>query len=116
MPIHFKSGGLRRKLLRSFLGLTVFGLVLLCISLIAIFWLRTSANRLALQHAPGVEAALQARIGIQRSLAGLRGWVALGRGEFRDERRGEDRPPDDSSLSRSAVAHLAADCALNRYT
>ncbi len=88
MPIHFKSGGLRRKLLRSFLGLTVFGLVLLCISFIAIFWLRTSTNRLALQRAPGVEAALQARIGIQRSLAGLRGWVALGRGEFRDERRG----------------------------
>ena len=86
-PVHFKSGGLRRKLLRSFLGLTVFGVVLLCTSLIAIFWLRTSANRLALQHAPGVEAALQARIGIQRSLAGLRGWVALGRREFREERR-----------------------------
>ena len=87
IPLHFKSGGLRRKLLRSFLGLTLFGLVLLCISLIAIYWLRTSANRLALQHAPGVEAALQARIGIQRSLAGLRGWVALGRREFRKERR-----------------------------
>ncbi len=87
IPVHFKSGGLRRKLLRSFLGLTVFGLVLLCTSLIAIFWLRTSANRLALQHAPGVEAALQARIGIQRSLAGLRGWVALGHREFREERR-----------------------------
>ncbi len=86
IPAHFKSGGLRRKLLRSFLGLTLFGLALLCTSLVAIFWLRTSANRLALQRAPAVEAALQARIGIQRSLAGLRGWVALGRGEFRDER------------------------------
>ena len=87
IPVVFKSGGLRRKLLRSFLGLTLFGLVLLCTSLVAIFWLRTSANRLALQRAPAVEAALQARIGIQRSLAGLRGWVVLGRGEFRDERR-----------------------------
>jgi len=87
IPVHFKSGGLRRKLLRSFLGLTLFGLVLLCTSLVAIFWLRNSANRLALQHAPSVEAALHARIGIQRSLAGLRGWVALGRSEFRDERR-----------------------------
>lgn len=86
-PLHFKSGGLRRKLLRSFLGLTACGLVLLCISLVAIFWLRSSANRLALQYAPGVEATLQARIGVQRSLAGLRGWVALGRQEFRDDRR-----------------------------
>jgi class 3 adenylate cyclase/CHASE3 domain sensor protein len=86
-PVHFRSGGLRKKLLRSFLGLTVFGLVLLFTSLISIFWLRTSTNRLAFQQAPGVEAALQARIGIQRSLAGLRGWVALGRREFREERR-----------------------------
>ena len=38
-PVHFKSGGLRRKLLRSFLGLTLFGLVLLLFGFRAMRWL-----------------------------------------------------------------------------
>ena len=49
-PVHFRSGGLRKKLLRSFLGLTVFGLVLLFTSLISIFWLRTSTKRARISH------------------------------------------------------------------
>ena len=87
MNTGFKKGGLRQKLLRSFLALTAFSLVLLATTLVAIFWLRASANRLVEQRAPAVEAALLARAGILRSLAGLRGWVAIGDRQFKHERR-----------------------------
>ena len=82
----FKAGGLQQKLFRSFLSLTAMGLVLLCTSLVAIIWLRTSTSRLIEQRVPAVEAAQLARIGVQRSLAGLRGWVTLGDPKFRVER------------------------------
>ena len=82
----FKAGGLQQKLFRSFLSLTAMGLVLLCTSLIAIIWLRASTGHLIEQRVPAVKAAQVARIGVQRSLAGLRGWVTLGDQKFRVER------------------------------
>ena len=67
-------------------SLILIGIVLLGISLLTVLWLRASANELVRLRAPAVESALRARIGLQRSLASLRGWVALGDPRFKSER------------------------------
>ncbi len=67
-------------------SLILIGIVLLGISLLTVLWLRASANELVRLHAPAVESSLRARIGLQRSLASLRGWVALGDPRFKYER------------------------------
>ncbi|MDP2578255.1 MAG: adenylate/guanylate cyclase domain-containing protein [Candidatus Palauibacterales bacterium] len=79
--------GLRQKLMQLSLTLTAIGVVLLLISLITTFWLRTHSDHLAQQRVPAVGATQRAQIGLQSSLAGLRGWVALGDPRFRSERR-----------------------------
>ena len=71
-PIHTR--GLRQKLMQLSLTLTAIGLALLVISLATVWWLRTNTNHLALQRTPAVVATQRAQIGLQRSLAGLRGW------------------------------------------
>ena len=74
-----RGRGLRQKLLELSTMLTGIGVVLLVISMIAVLWLRSNANHLALTRAPAVEATQRAQIGLQRSLAGLRGWVSAKR-------------------------------------
>jgi adenylate cyclase len=81
-----RARGLRQKLLELSTTLTGIGVVLLVIGLVAVFWLRASANQLALTRAPAVEATQRAQVGLQRSLAGLRGWVVLEDEAFREER------------------------------
>ena len=78
---------LRQKLMQLSLTLTAIGVVLLLVSLITTLWLRTYSDHLAQQRAPAVVATQRAQIGLQHSLAGLRGWVALGDPRFRSERR-----------------------------
>ena len=79
--------GLRQKLMELSLTLTAIGVMLLLISLITTFWLQTHSDHLAQRRAPAVVATQRAQIGLQHSLAGLRGWVALGDPRFRSERR-----------------------------
>ena len=86
-PVVKVTRGLRQKLMQLSLTLTAIGVVLLLISLITTFWLRTHSDHLAQRRAPAVVATLRAQIGLQHSLAGLRGWVALGDPRFRAERR-----------------------------
>ncbi len=83
----YREGGLRRKLMYFAHSLTLLGVVLLAISLVIVLWLRANANELARHRAPAVEAALQLQVGLQRSLASLRGWVSLGDEQFIEERR-----------------------------
>ncbi len=85
-PTPFATGGLRRKLLRSHLTVVALGVALLCVTLASTLWLRTHVRRMEAQRWPTVHAATTALIGVQRSLAGLRGWVALGHERFRDVR------------------------------
>jgi signal transduction histidine kinase len=83
----FKGGsGLGRKLLISHLAIAAMGLALLIFSLGAIQWLRINTVRLAGQSAPTAQASLTLLNGIQQSLASLRGWVVLGREDFKKER------------------------------
>jgi adenylate cyclase len=82
-----KKGGLRQKLMQLSMTLTGIGVALLVVSLIAVAWLRANSNQLALERTPAVVATQHAQIGLQRSLAGLRGWVALGDKRFRLDRR-----------------------------
>src|SRR5688572_9728815 len=85
-PTQGETGGLRRKLLRSHLTVVALGVALLCVTLASTLWLRTHVRRMEAQRWPTVHAATTALIGVQRSLAGLRGWVALGDERFREVR------------------------------
>ncbi len=82
----FRDGALRSKLMRLASTLTAIGIVLLMINLVGLFWLRHNVTDLVENRAPLVDASRQAQTGMQRSLAGLRGWVALPDPQFRDER------------------------------
>ena len=68
-----RSKGLRGKLMQLSLILTAIGVVLLVISTITLLWLRMHTNDLTGERTPAVIAAQRAQIGLQRSLAGLRG-------------------------------------------
>ncbi|MCG8406925.1 MAG: PAS domain S-box protein [Phycisphaerales bacterium] len=74
------------KLLRSHLTVAVIGVVMLAVSLATIVWLRSSAIRLANVRGPTSDASMLALGGLQRSLAGLRGWMVLGDPAFKEER------------------------------
>lgn len=67
--------------------LTAIGVVLLLISMITLLWLRMHTTDLTDERTPAVIATKRAQIGLQSSLAGLRGWVAIGKQRFRAERR-----------------------------
>jgi hypothetical protein len=82
----FADGQLQHKLLRSHLTVVALGVALLCVTLVSILWLRTNVQRMEKQRWPTVHAAMQARLGVQRSLTGLHGWVALGQERFRNVR------------------------------
>ncbi|QDU95948.1 ATP-binding response regulator [Lignipirellula cremea] len=78
---------LRSQLLRSHLQIAGVGLVLLAIALISLMWLRDQTVHLATVRAPLVEAAKSGQNGIQRSLAALQSWAALGDERFRVDRQ-----------------------------
>ena len=82
----FAAAGLQRKLLRSHLTVVALGVALLCVTLASTLWLRANVRRMEAQRWPTVHAASSALLGVQRSLAGLRGWVALGDDRFREVR------------------------------
>ena len=86
-PRRWRVRGLRAKLMQLSLILTALGVVLLVVSSITVLWLRSNSNQLALRRTPAVVATQRAQIGLQRSLAGLRGWVALGDERLRSDRR-----------------------------
>ncbi len=86
IPRRLTGTGLQRKLLRSHLTVVVLGVALLCVTLVSTLWLRTNVGRMETQRWPTVHAATDALLGVQRSLAGLRGWVALGDDRFREVR------------------------------
>lgn len=83
----FRDGALRAKLMRLAATLTAIAIVLLGVNLIGLFWLRTHVQDLIDHRAPLVDAAREAQLGMQRSLAALRGWVALGDPQFKSDRQ-----------------------------
>lgn len=82
----FRDGALRAKLMRLAATVTAIAIVLLVVNLIGLFWLRAHVQDLIAHRAPLVDATRQAQLGMQRSLAALRGWVALGDPRFRSAR------------------------------
>ncbi len=82
----FRKGALRSKLMRLVATLTAIAMVLLLVNLIALFWLRANVKDLIEHRTPLVDATRQAQLGMQRCLATLRGWVALGDPRFKSER------------------------------
>ncbi|MDH3600641.1 MAG: ATP-binding protein, partial [Candidatus Tectomicrobia bacterium] len=86
MPRRRAGVGLQRKLLRSHLTVVALGVALLCVTLASTLWLRANVRRMETHRWPMVHAATTTLLGVQRSLAGLRGWVALGDDRFRDVR------------------------------
>jgi len=83
----FRDGALRGKLLRLAATLTAIGIVLLAINLGGLFWLRANVTDLMEHRVPLVDATRRVETGLQRALAGLRGWVALNDTRFREQNR-----------------------------
>ncbi len=83
----FRDGALRAKLMRLATTLTAIGLIVLVINLIGLFWLRANVQDLIDERVPLVDATRQAQLGMQRSLAALRGWVALGDPKLKSDRQ-----------------------------
>ena len=83
----FRDGALRGKLLRLAATLTAIGMVLLAINLGGLFWLRVNVAQLVEERVPLVDATRRVETGLQRALAGLRGWVALHDARFREQNR-----------------------------
>lgn len=82
----FREGALRSKLMRLVATLTAIAMVLLLVNLIGVFWLRANVQDLTEHRIPLVDATRQAQLGMQRCLATLRGWVAMGDPRFKSER------------------------------
>lgn len=82
----FREGALRSKLMRLVATLTAIAMVLLLVNLIGVFWLRANVQDLIELRTPLVDATRQAQLGMQRCLATLRGWVALGDPRFKSDR------------------------------
>ncbi len=74
------------RLLWSHLLIAAIGIFLLVVSLAAILWLRAKTTRMAQVTAPAARATGNARSGVARSLAALRGWMVLGQPGFQKER------------------------------
>ena len=82
----FREGALRSKLMHLVATLTAIAMVLLLVNLIGLFWLRANVKDLIEHRTPLVDATRQAQLGMQRCLATLRGWVALGDPRFKADR------------------------------
>lgn len=80
----FRTGRLRAKLMRLAFTLSAIAIALLFINLGALFWLRSNVGDLVRTRAPLLEASQTAQLGMQRALANLRGWVAIGDPSFKE--------------------------------
>ena len=78
----WRNRPIRRQLLLSHLSVAAVGLGMLCIALFSTFELRARISLLANEGVPLMQASAQMLAGVQRSLAGLRGWVSLGDPKF----------------------------------
>ncbi len=81
-----KRDGLQARLIRSHLAVAAVGVGVLCVALGTMLWLRSGALRLAEVHGPMAQSSTLAMAGLQRSLAGLRGWMTIGDEAFRHDR------------------------------
>ena len=62
--------------------------LLLILGMSITLWLRGNALELARQQGPAARQSARSLAGVQRSLAALRGWMALGNESFKTERQG----------------------------
>jgi len=81
-----RAGNLRYRLLRSHLQIALIGVLMLGVTLVSIIWLSDTAQRAASERAPMMQASTSTLSGLHRSLAEMRGWVALGDERFREGR------------------------------
>lgn len=81
------TGSLRTKLLWSHLWVAAIGLLMLLVTLLVSVWMRGHSQRLATVRRPTVQNSMLVQIGVQQSLASLRGWMVLGEPKFKSERR-----------------------------
>ncbi len=110
------AGGLYRRLLRSHLFVAGIGLVMLAVSIGILYSMRAATLYAAQVRSPSARTSAVALQGVQKSLAALRGWVALGDEEFKAERAAawnQEIDPAIAELERlSTHWHDQADLAL----
>ena len=82
-----RSGGIYRKLARSHLSLAALSVFVLTLAVYGVYHLQLRITRLSQSHIPATLAAEQLMVGVQRSLAGLHGWVGLGDSQMRRDWR-----------------------------
>ncbi|MCL9682961.1 adenylate/guanylate cyclase domain-containing protein [Legionella maioricensis] len=68
---------LQGKFLHAFLNITVAAILILVAAMITFFWLQNYALLLAEKNAPMFQTAAGLEIGLQRSLASIRGWISV---------------------------------------
>jgi len=81
-----RAGNLRHRLLGSHLQIALIGVLMIGVALVSIISLRDAAQRAASERAPTMQASTLTLNGLHRSLAEMRGWVALGDERFREGR------------------------------
>jgi len=81
-----RAGNLRHRLLRSHLQIALIGVLMIGVALVSIIWLSDTAQRATSERAPMMQASTLTLNGLHRSLAEMRGWVALGDERFREGR------------------------------
>ena len=98
-----RIGGLRRRLFRSHMTVAGIGWLMMLVVFAMTLQLRSAALRLAQIRGPTARESILALEGVQRSLAGIRGWMAIANQEFRDERRAAWKDDIYPSLERLAA-------------
>lgn len=94
------GNGLHAKLFRSHLFVAAIGLVALAILLGVTLALRSTAIRLAEWRGPTARTSISTLEGVQKSLAGLRGWMGnSGRSELSHGRKISNHPTPGSKSS-----------------
>ncbi len=102
-----RTGNLRRRLFRSHLVVAAIGLGMMLVMLLVALGLRSSAHRLAQLRGPTASVSARALVGVQRSMAELRGWIAIGEPEFVKQRAHAWN--DDIEPSLKELTRLSAD-------
>lgn len=95
-----QSGSFRQRLVWSYMAVAGIGLAMLLIVFVVMLQLRSAALRSAELRGPTARTSTLALEGVQRSLAGLRGWIALGDPAFKEERANAWNEDIDPSLAR----------------
>ena len=81
-----KRNTLRARLVRSHMSVAVLGMLGLALVVASILIARYHTIELVEHRVPDVEHSNEILLGVQRSLAALRGWIVLGDESFREER------------------------------